>query len=239
MTKHTRHHANPNRIGKDPDIDPDTVSFHQETAASRRGLFAVFTRIQGYLFFPLLSFEGVNLHVRSIGSLMERRKIEGRTLELGIIALRFGILLTAVFMCLPLGMAFAFLGVQLAVFGIYMGATFAPNHIGMAFVSRDAKLDFLSKQVLTSRNITGGWFVTILMGGLNHQVEHHLFPNMPRPHLARAREIVREHCQQHDVPYTETSLPSAWKRVAQHLNVVGRAAPRIFECPVAMRFSES
>ena len=239
MTKHTRHHANPNRIGKDPDIDPDTVSFHQETAASRRGLFAVFTRIQGYLFFPLLSFEGVNLHVRSIGSLMERRKIEGRTLELGIIALRFGILLTAVFMCLPLGMAFAFLGVQLAVFGIYMGATFAPNHIGMAFVSRDAKLDFLSKQVLTSRNITGGWFVTILMGGLNHQVEHHLFPNMPRPHLARAREIVREHCQQHGVPYTETSLPSAWKRVAQHLNVVGRAAPRIFECPVAMRFSES
>jgi fatty acid desaturase len=120
-----------------------------------------------------------------------------------------------------------------------MGATFAPNHIGMAFVARDAKLDFLSKQVLTSRNITGGWWMTILMGGLNHQVEHHLFPNMPRPHLARAREIVREHCLQHDVPYTETSLPAAWKRVIRHLNVVGRAAPRIFECPVALRYSGS
>jgi fatty acid desaturase len=136
-------------------------------------------------------------------------------------------------------MAFAFLGVQLAVFGIYMGATFAPNHIGMPFVARDAKLDFLSKQVLTSRNITGGWAMTLLMGGLNHQVEHHLFPNMPRVHLHRAREIVREHCLQHDVPYTETSLPAAWRRVAQHLNVVGNAAPRIFECPVAAQYSRA
>jgi fatty acid desaturase len=239
MTKHTRHHANPNRIGKDPDIDPDTVSFHQETAASRRGLLAAFTRIQGYLFFPLLAFEGVNLHFRSVASLVERRKVDGRALELTMLALRFGILVSAVFLVLPLGMAFAFLGVQLAVFGIYMGATFAPNHIGMAFVSRDAKLDFFSKQVLTSRNITGGWWMTALMGGLNHQVEHHLFPNMPRPALARAREIVREHSLQHGVPYTETSLPSAWKRVVQHLNVVGHAAPRVFECPVALRYSGS
>jgi fatty acid desaturase len=239
MTKHTRHHANPNRIGKDPDVDPDTISFHRETAASRRGLLAVFTRIQGYLLFPMLAFEGVNLHARSVASLVERRKVDGRALELTILALRFGILLTAVFLVLPLGMAFAFMGVQLAVFGIYMGASFAPNHVGMPFVSRDAKLDFLSKQVLTSRNITGGFGMTILMGGLNHQVEHHLFPNMPRPHLARAREIVREHCLQHDVPYTETSLPAAWLRVIRHLNVVGRAAPRIFECPVAMRFSGS
>ena len=84
-------------------------------------------------------------------------------------------------------MAFAFLGVQLAVFGLYMGASFAPNHVGMPIVARDAKLDFLSKQVLTSRNVSGGWWATVLMGGLNYQIEHHLFPSMPRPHLANAR----------------------------------------------------
>jgi fatty acid desaturase len=239
MTKHTRHHANPNRLGKDPDIDPDTVSFHEETAASRRGLMAAFTRRQGYLFFGLLAFEGVNLHLRSVASLVERRRVDGRALELTILALRFGVYLTAVFLVLPLGMAFAFLGVQLAVFGIYMGATFAPNHVGMLLVPREARLDFLSKQVLTSRNITGGWGMTILMGGLNHQVEHHLFPNMPRPHLARAREIVREHCRQHGLAYTETTLPQAWRRVIAHLNEVGRAAPRIFECPVAARYGGS
>jgi fatty acid desaturase len=237
MTKHTRHHANPNQLGKDPDIAADTVSFHQDSAASRRGILAVFTRIQGYVFFPLLSVEGVNLHVQSVRSLVERRKVNGRAFELTVLALRFGILLSAVFLVLPLGMAFAFLGVQLAVFGIYMGATFAPNHVGMPFVARDVKLDFLSKQVLTSRNITGGWAMTLLMGGLNYQVEHHLFPSMSRPHLARARDIVREHCLQHDVPYTESTLPAAWGRVIEHLNTVGQAAPRIFECPVAARYS--
>src|SRR5690242_4503668 len=52
MNKHTRHHANPNKIGKDPDIEIDTISFLPEDAATRRGLMAWITRRQGYLFFP-------------------------------------------------------------------------------------------------------------------------------------------------------------------------------------------
>ena len=64
--------------------------------------------------------------------------------------------------------------------------SFAPNHNGMPIVGRDVKLDFFSKQVLTSRNVSGGWWATALMGGLNYQIEHHLFPSMPRPHLAVA-----------------------------------------------------
>ena len=87
-------------------------------------------------------------------------------------------ILTVIFLCLPLGMAFAFLGVQLAVFGLYMGSTFAPNHKGMPLLPRDSKVDFLRRQVLTSRNIKGGWIMDTFMGGLNYQIEHHLFPNM-------------------------------------------------------------
>ena len=37
MNKHTRHHANPNKVGKDPDIEVDTVSFLNETAATQTG----------------------------------------------------------------------------------------------------------------------------------------------------------------------------------------------------------
>ena len=136
------------------------------------------------------------------------------------------------FWLLPLGMAFAFLGVQLAVFGLYMGASFAPNHVGMPIVPRDAKLDFLSKQVRTSRNVSGGWWATVLMGGLNYQIEHHLFPSMPRPHLAKARRLVREHCRSHDVPYAETNLIRAWGIVVGYLNRVGLAARDSFRCPV-------
>ena len=232
MNKHTRHHANPNRIGKDPDVDIDTFSFHAEDAATRRGLMGWFTRRQGWFFFPLLLLEGVNLHLKSITSLVTARRTEGRTLELTLIAVRFAGYLGLVFWLLPLGMAFAFLGVQLAVFGFYMGAAFAPNHVGMPTVPRDAKLDFLSKQVLTSRNVSGGWWATVAMGGSNYQVEHHLFPSMPRPHLAKARRLVREHCRAQDVPYTETNLLRAWGLVVGHLNQVGLNAPDTFRCPV-------
>jgi fatty acid desaturase len=102
---------------------------------------------------------------------------------------------------LPVGMAFAFIGVQLAVFGVYMGASFAPNHKGMPILPHDSKVDFLRRQVLTSRNIKGNWLMDTFMGGLNYQIEHHLFPNMPRPHLKqgeRDRQGVL-HVAQHPV----------------------------------------
>ncbi|MEH0110945.1 acyl-CoA desaturase [Tersicoccus sp. MR15.9] len=239
MNKHTRHHANPNKVGKDPDIEVDTISFLPEDAAKRRGLLARLTRRQGYFFFPLLTLEGFNLHYRSFAALASPGEVKGRWIEIGSIVARFAVYLGLLFALLPVGMAFAFLGVQMAVFGVYMGASFAPNHKGMPVVPRDVKLDFFSKQVRTSRNIAGGWWASTLMGGLNHQVEHHLFPNMPRPHLARARGIVREYCQAHQVPYTETSLFRSYGIVISYLNRVGLAARDPFECPVIAQLRRS
>nr|WP_231980347.1 acyl-CoA desaturase [Tessaracoccus coleopterorum] len=141
-----------------------------------------------------------------------------------------------VFLFLPVGMAFAFMGVQFAVFGVYMGSSFAPNHKGMPVIAKDAKLDFFSKQVRTSRNIRGGWWATTLMGGLNYQIEHHLFPNMPRPHLRKARVIVREFCEKLEVPYTETSLIKSYGIVIRYLNDVGLAARDPFECPITAQY---
>lgn len=235
-SKHTRHHGNPNRVGKDPDIEVDTISFLDADAAEARGLRRLITRKQGWLFFPLLAFEGLNLHWQGLRHLMQRGEVKGRWTELGLITLRFALVLTPVFLMLPLGMAFAFMGVQLAVFGIYMGASFAPNHKGMPVIAPDAKLDFFSKQVRTSRNISGGWWATWLMGGLNYQVEHHLFPNMPRPHLAKAREIVRDYCESFGVPYTETNLWRSYGIVIEYLNRVGLAARDPFDCPAAVQF---
>ncbi len=232
-SKHTKHHGNPNMVGKDPDIEVDTISFLDEDAAKSRGIVRMITRHQGWLFFPLLTMEGLNLHFLSLKYLVTTKKVKGRWTELGIIALRFALLLTPIFLFLPLGMAFAFIGVQMAVFGVYMGASFAPNHKGMPIIAPDARLDFFSKQVRTSRNIRGGWWATVLMGGLNYQVEHHLFPNMPRVYLSKAREIVRDYCASNDVPYTETSLIRSYAIVIEYLNRVGLAARDPFDCPAA------
>ena len=235
MNKHSRHHGNPNTVGKDPDIEGEALAFYEEKAAPLKGLRAWMARRQGYLFFPMLTLEGINLHYASVKSLVSRRNgpVKGRWLELGLIGGRFVLYLAAVFLILPLGMAFAFLGVQLAIFGLYMGASFAPNHKGMPIIPRGIKVDFFSRQVRTSRNIRGRFWPTALMGGLNYQIEHHLFPSMPRPHLRKARRLVREHCLKHDVPYTEVSLLSSYRTVVEYLNRVGLSARDPFDCPVA------
>lgn len=232
MTKHTRHHKNPNQIGQDPDIAYDTIAFTVESAAEQRGFKAWIVQRQGWLFFPLLLLEGINLHYISIRTLITDKSIKGRWIELAMIVARVSAVVFILFWFLPVGMAFAFLGVQLAVFGLYMGASFAPNHKGMALIPAGTQMDFLRKQVLTSRNIRGGWWATWLFGGLNYQIEHHLFPSMPRPHLAETRRIVREYCATIGVPYTEASLMRSYGIVIEYLNRVGLAARNTFDCPL-------
>jgi fatty acid desaturase len=234
-SKHTRHHANPNTVGKDPDISFDAISFRPEDAASRTGFLRVLVRVQGWAFFPMLLIEGVNLHWQSIRTYTSRGPVKGRWSEASVFAVRFVLYLGVVFWFLPLGMAFAFLGVQLAVFGFFMGVAFAPNHKGMPIIEPGRRVDFFSRQVLTSRDITGGRWVEYFMGGLNHQVEHHLFPNMARPNLRAARVIVRDYCKTQGVPFTETSLVQSYAIVVRYLNEVGLAAADPFACPMVER----
>jgi fatty acid desaturase len=238
MNKHSRHHANPNTVGKDPDIAVDVISFVEEDAATATGLRALITRHQAALFFPFLLFEGINLHVKSFGHIFGRGKVDNRPLEIALILARMAIVVGAVFWVLPIGMAFAFLGVQLAVFGVYMGASFAPNHIGMTILPEGSKVDFLSKQVLTGRNVTGGSWMTALMGGLNFQIEHHLFPSMARPHLRATRKLVREACLAQGIPYTETSLRRAYVIVLTYLRDIGLYSGQLasFDCPMAGQY---
>jgi fatty acid desaturase len=240
LNKHNRHHGNPNTIGRDPDIVSGVVSFTEEDASSRRGVVRALTRVQGWALFPLLTLEGANLHWQSMRAVATGAHAKGspreRLIEAVLLAARFGLYFWAVFALLPLGIGFAFIGVQLAVFGVMMGASFAPNHKGMPVIAEGARVDFFSRQVRTSRDITGGRWVDHLLGGLNHQAEHHLFPSMARPNLRRAKVLVKEHCVAHDVPYTETPLLRSYGIVIGYLNRVGLAARDPFDCPMVAEF---
>jgi fatty acid desaturase len=232
MNKHSRHHGKPNTVGMDPDIEPDFIVFQTKDAEKVTGLAAFVTRKQGYLFFPLLLLEGINLHIHAFRTVFGPGKVDRRWLEITLLTVRVVGYIAVIFYFLPLGMAFAFIGVQMAVFGLYMGASFAPNHKGMPILPHDSKVDFLRRQVLTSRNIRGGTVMDSFMGGLNYQIEHHLFPNMPRPHLRKAQEIVREYCEAHGIQYTETKLVTSYRIVIDYLNRVGLAARDPFDCPM-------
>jgi fatty acid desaturase len=117
-----------------------------------------------------------------------------------------------------------------------MGACFAPNHKGMPIVPADVRIDFLRRQVLMSRNIRGGRLTDVAMGGLNYQIEHHLFPSMPRPGLRKAQPIVRAYCLERGIPYTETTLLESYGIVVRYLNRVGLGERDPFECPITARY---
>jgi fatty acid desaturase len=236
VDKHNRHHSHPNHEGHDPDIGEGVLAFTTEQIAARhRGLGRFIARNQAALFFPLLMLEGLNLHVASVRFLASASPGRGRRyriLELALFAVHALAYLAALLLVLDPVQAVAFFAVHQAVFGLYMGCSFAPNNKGMPTIAPGHKVDFLRRQVLTSRNVRGGRFTDLLLGGLNYQVEHHLFPNMPRGNLRKARAVVRAHCAAHAITYTETSLFGSYAIVLRHLHALG--APLRLRAPVTV-----
>lgn len=220
MDKHTRHHANPNHEELDPDVEPDILVWSQRQARESRGLPRFVGRHQAALFFPLLTFEGLNLHWSGIRAVL-RPGLRRRGLEAVLLTVHIVVYVSALFLVLPAGMAVLFFVVHQGLWGIYMGSIFAPNHKGMPTLTGRPELDFLRKQVLTSRNIRGGPLLDTLLGGLNHQIEHHLFPNMPSIHLRRAQPIVERYCSELGIPYLRTGLVDSYRQTLTHLHEAG------------------
>jgi fatty acid desaturase len=220
MNKHTRHHAHPNHEELDPDVAPDILVWSAGQARASRGLARLLGGHQALLFFPLLTLEGFNLHVASLRALRSP-SMRNRLLEGALLLVHIAALVSAVFLVLSPGKAVAFLAVNQCLFGVYLGCTFAPNHKGMPTFTGDQRLDFLRRQVLTSRNVRGGRFTDVMLGGLNYQIEHHLFPSMPTVHLRRAQVIVRRYCAEIGVPYHETGLLQSYREALTHMHRVG------------------
>jgi fatty acid desaturase len=235
IAKHNRHHAHPNQVGRDPDIAGRAIAFTEDQARPRPRLGAWLARSQAWLFFPMLLLEGLHLHVAGIRALRERRSTRAKLAEAGLLAAHIGGYLAALFLVLAPVQAVAFLAVHQGLFGIYMGSSFAPNHKGMPVSGEDDKTDYLRSQVLTSRNIRGGWLTDFALGGLNYQIEHHLFPSMPRPSLRNAQATVRAFCARHGVSYCETGLLASYAQVLRHLHTAGRPGAPIPVKPSAAR----
>jgi len=236
MRKHSKHHANPNTIGKDEDIGTGAIVFDVADVAGRTGIVGWITARQGWLFFPMLTLEGLNLHASAVKTVFGRAEVKHRFLEGVLVGIRLIGFPVLVLWALGPGMGLAFMAVQLVVFGLYMGGSFAPSHKGMPMIQKDMSVDFLRRQVLTSRNILGGRPMMWVMGGLNYQVEHHLFPSMPSVNLHRARPIVRAYCAENDILYTEATLFESYGIVIAFLNRVGMGYADPFDCPFASQY---
>lgn len=154
MDKHTRHHANPNHEELDPDVSPDILLWSTDQARASRGLPRFIGRRQAFLFYPLLLLEGLNLHASGFRALLDpktkHRAMEGTLLGLHVVGY-----LAALFLVLSPGKALVFLAVHQGLWGVYMGSVFAPGHKGMPTLKPGEKLDYLRRQVLTTRGCAG------------------------------------------------------------------------------------
>ena len=219
--KHLRHHANPNHEGLDPDVGEGVIAWSEEQAAKKTGFARWFARHQAAFFFPLLTFEGWNLHVAGMRSLRDR-PFRARFWEMGLLVLHFAVYFTFLFTFLSPLQAVAFVLIHQGLYGLNLGAAFAPNHKGMEMPPAGSRLDHLRKQVLTSRDVTGGPLVDFFLGGLNYQIEHHLFPSMPRPNLKVAAPIIADYCASVDLPYRASGVIDSYGQCLAYMRKVGQ-----------------
>jgi fatty acid desaturase len=236
--KHGRHHAHPSTEGAGPGIAIGALAFSPASAQAARGIQRPAFRYQGYLVIPMLLLEALSLHAASI------RQVAGpgcrhRAWEATLLSAHSTACLGPAFLVLPPAKALTFTAVQQALPGLCPGCSFAPNHKGMPILTAPGKTDYLRRQVLTARNVRGGRLTDFALGGLNYQIEHHLFPSMPRPSLRRAQAMVAAFCASRDVAYLETTLLTSCTQALRHLTAIGTSlatpAPPIATTPAPAR----
>jgi len=221
VSKHNAHHANPNHVDEDPDISVGAISYTREQALGQRGIMRKVAAYQAYLFFPLLFGLGFAMHASSFNYLARNRS-RYRWLEVGVLALNAAAYYGFFFWLLGPWLALVVIVIHKCTGGFYMASVFAPNHKGMPQTDDNSNLDFLRAQVLTARNVSGSRSTDLIYGSLNYQIEHHLFPAMPRNRLPEAHRIVKEYCAEIGVPYYETSIWNSYRELLSFLHEVGR-----------------
>jgi len=226
VPKHNAHHAHPNEIGRDPDVGETAPPASPSAAGSRPGPLASWlARWQAPLFFPLMLLRSSGMHVLGIKRLLQRRDHASAT-EAALLLLHAVLYLTVVLWVLSPLKALAFIAAQQAVFSVYLGISFAPNHKAMPIIEPATAAGFARRQVVTARNITGGPVITFALGGLNRQIEHHLFPSMPRPNLPQVQSLVRDFCAATDLGYSEENFVESFRQIIHHLSQAGTAVNR-------------
>ena len=220
--KHNTHHRAPNQIDVDGDIEVSLFAFTEEQASTMRGIGRLTVRYQPFLFYPLLMLTALSLLFGGIAYQIRKERMRYPITEPVLVVAGLASYLAVIFFFLGPWYGAAFIAVHRALGGIYMGSVFAPNHKGMPILEKEDEMDFLHQQVLTARDVQGSPIADFWYGGLNYQIEHHLFPNMPRNNLKRSQVIVRDFCSEKGIPYYETGVWQSHKEILGFLHEVSR-----------------
>jgi fatty acid desaturase len=223
--RHNRHHAHTNAVEDDPDLaGSGLIAFSEEEARTRRGWRRAIAKHQAKFSILFLIFQLILVFAFRIESwLFTLRRLRGSRRRFDLALLMINLVLSLVPAAL-LGWRWLYLfaaGQMIA--GIYLGLIVATNHKGMPVWAKDAQIAFMERQILSSRNVTSNPLWDFIFGGLNYQIEHHLFPTMPRVNLRHARPHVKLFCVSHGLSYEEVDPLTSYRRAYLELRRIGRA----------------
>ena len=172
------------------------------------------------MFYPILPMSSISFLFAGIHYVLSGGKVRYPVIEPLLVVAHLAAYFGLLFVFLEPLHAVLFIAVHKAIEGVYMGSVFAPNHKGMPVLEKDAQVGFLRKQVTASRNVMPHPITDFIYGGLNYQIEHHLFPNMPRKNFKKARQVVKEFCLARSLPYHETSVLGSQREILGYLHRV-------------------
>jgi fatty acid desaturase len=218
---HNHHHSRPNEMGIDPAIEYDMFAFSESQAVEKKGLSRFLIRFQAFYFIPLTLLYPVAMRINSIRFILTN-KPRYPVAEIVLFLIHFPVYFWLVFAHLSLGTGLIFVAVHQCLFSLFLVSTFAPNHKGLMILDEGHSLDFLHQQILTAQNVQSHPFADFWFGGLNYQIEHHLFPNMPRNKLKEAQRLVKAFCQEHAIPYQETKAPRCYWDILKFMHQASR-----------------
>ncbi|GAC1357954.1 MAG: acyl-CoA desaturase [Ktedonobacteraceae bacterium] len=219
MGRHNKHHSHPNQLDLDPDVNIPIIAFSSDDLAQKATFLHGFLKYQAYFFFPVLTLALIDMQKNSIAFLLQERGKYYVTERL-LLVLHFVGYFALLFSHLSIWQALLFILIHSIVSGVFMGSIFAPNHKGMPVLDADSQLDFLHRQVLTARNVYAHPLTDFWYGGLNYQIEHHLFPSMPRNQLRKAQGMIKAFCLAQAIPYYETHLVQSYRETLSALHAV-------------------
>jgi linoleoyl-CoA desaturase len=201
----TLHHRQPNVVGWDDDLE--TRGYLRLSPASPWHARHRRQEVKAFFYYGLNSLEWVFLkdfHCLAHGRMNEFQEIridrQARTELFVSKALHFLVFILPLFLVLPLLWALTAFILFHLVFSWMLAAVFQAAHLTpeMEFGGVRAEDDWATHQLRTTADFaTGSRFATWFTGGLNHQIEHHLFPNVAHTHYSGLRPIVRAVAERH------------------------------------------
>lgn len=241
-SKHNAHHAVPNLHASvkgacdgDPDIDTMPIlawTLKMAETAQNSKIGRMLISWQAFFYFPVLLFArmawahqswvfvwgGFGQHSVQ-GAAIDKKKMKYPTAEKVLLVLHYVGLFT-IMSYMPLFNAACYFLLAQTSCGLFLATVFGLGHNGMSVYPANQRPDFWKLQVTTTRNVTSNWFVDWFCGGLQYQVDHHLFPMLPRHNLKQVHELVESFCKEQGVTYHEADMWVGTLEVLQHLSKV-------------------